>query len=86
MKKLTVIILITCLVICLINCVDGSNATRILNENGYTNVTITGYNFFACAKDDTLHTGFSATSPSGNKINGTVCSGLIFKNSTIRFQ
>jgi hypothetical protein len=59
---------------------------RILEENGYTNIQITGYNWAACGQDDTYHTGFVATAPSGRQVTGTVCAGVFFKNSTIRFE
>jgi hypothetical protein len=70
----------------LFGCTDNVNAKRILEENGYTNIQFTGYAFFACSKDDTYHTGFTAISPSGKFVSGTVCAGLFFKNSTIRFD
>ena len=67
-------------------CTDPSTAQRVLSQNGYTDIQIKGYNFFSCSKDDTVHTGFSAKSPNGTIVEGTVCSGLLFKNSTIRFE
>lgn len=67
-------------------CTDPQNATRILEENGYSDVQITGYNWAACSDDDTYHTGFTATAPGGRKVRGTVCAGVFFKNSTIRFE
>jgi len=67
-------------------CTNAPDATRILEENGYTSVQITGYNWLSCSKDDNVHTGFIAKSPNGRQVTGTVCSGLLFKNSTIRFE
>lgn len=67
-------------------CTDPSNATRILEDNGYSQVQITGYNWMACSKDDTYHTGFTAVAPGGRHVSGTVCAGVFFKNSTIRFE
>jgi hypothetical protein len=67
-------------------CTDAPNATRILTQQGYKDITITGWSPFSCAKDDDLHTGFSATSPGGYKVTGTVCSGYFFKASTIRLD
>lgn len=67
-------------------CTNAPDATRVLEENGYTNVQITGYNWLSCSKDDEVHTGFIAKSPNGRTITGTVCAGLLFKNSTIRFE
>jgi len=69
----------------LTGCTDKENATRILNLQGFENISITGYNIFSCGKDDFQHTGFIAYKD-GNKVEGTVCSGLIFKDSTIRFK
>lgn len=70
----------------LAGCTDGPNATRILVQQGYKDVTITGWRPFACSKDDDLHTGFEATSLGGYRVTGTVCSGYFFKASTIRLD
>ena len=67
-------------------CTDPQSATRILVANGYTNVETTGYNWFSCGSGDAYHTGFTAYSPNGTQVSGTVCAGLLFKNSTIRFE
>lgn len=67
-------------------CTDPQSATRILTSQGFTDVRMDGYNWFACSKDDTYHTGFTAKSVTGTMVSGTVCEGLIFKNSTVRFQ
>lgn len=76
------------LVLCgvLAACTDPGKATEILSENGYSNVYITGYRWFGCSDDDFYHTGFDATSATGKRVAGTVCSGLFFKGSTIRFD
>lgn len=70
----------------LVGCTDAENATRLLKAQGYTDIEITGYSAFGCSEDDTLHTGFRAKGVNGQVVVGTVCSGLFFKNSTIRFQ
>ncbi len=70
----------------ILNCTDAKTASRVLDENGYTEVEMTGYNFFACSREDFYHTGFIAVSSNGRSVEGTVCSGLLFKNSTIRFK
>lgn len=67
-------------------CTDEKHARKVLEDNGYTNIEFTGYKYFACAKDDSLHTGFTATSSNNRKIEGTVCSSIFFKNATIRFE
>lgn len=64
---------------------DMSSATKTLRQNGYTNVQTHGYGFFECSQNDKFATKFSATSPSGYYVTGTVCSGF-FKGSTIRFD
>lgn len=65
--------------------VDGPTATRVLTESGYKNVKITGYRWFA-GNGDWYHTGFSAESPTGTSVTGTVTGGLIFKGNTIRLD
>lgn len=82
MNKLVVLVLM----LSISACTRPENSTRILQEQGYTNIQITGYSWFACSKDDTTSTGFIATNPTGKRVTGTVCSGMIFKNSTIRFE
>lgn len=86
MKTYCGIIVLVLLMTLLLGCTDGDNTRRILAENGYTDIHLTGYKFFSCSKDDFYHTGFTATSPVGKRVSGTVCSGLFFKNSTIRFN
>lgn len=79
-------VLIAASAILLAACTDPQNATRVLADQGYTNIQITGYSAWACGKDDDYHTGFTATSPAGHPVKGTVCAGAWFKNSTIRFE
>ena len=66
-------------------CQSPDSAKRVLEENGYTHIEITGYRWFACDEKDTFSTGFRATNAAGKPISGVVCSGL-FKKSTIRFD
>jgi hypothetical protein len=80
----TFLVLIAALLIAA--CTQPDHATEVLAQQGYTNIQITGYDAFACSKDDTYHTGFRATSPTGAKVKGVVCAGLLFKGSTIRFD
>lgn len=79
------IVLVVCLFL-LSTCTDEQEAGRILTANGYTNIEYTGYAWMACDEKDTYATGFNAISPNGTPISGAVCSGLFFKNSTIRFR
>ncbi len=66
-------------------CSSSESAQRILAEQGYTNIHITGYTLFGCSEDDAYHTGFNAVSPNGTKVTGVVCSGIL-KSSTIRLN
>lgn len=66
-------------------CTDEYGAKEVLKKQGYNNIQITGYDMFSCSKDDFFSTGFIAEKD-GQKIEGTVCGGLLFKGSTIRFK
>lgn len=81
MKKLVLL-----LALVLTACTDPKGAVRALDDLGMTDVSTGGYAVFACSKDDFYHTSFVAKNPQGKIIKGTVCSGLVFKNSTVRFQ
>lgn len=81
MKKI-----ILCLTILLIvGCTNSADAQRTLDSAGYTDIHILGYSFFACSQDDFYHIRFTATNYQGKAVKGTVCSGLLFKDATIRF-
>ena len=80
MKHLSLLLTI----LTLIACTNEHEARRVLELDGFTDVKITGYKFWACSKDDFYHTGFSAIK-NKKDIDGVVCSGLLFKASTIRF-
>lgn len=73
------------LVLALTACTSQSDADSALKALGMTNIQYTGYSLFACSKDDTFHTGFTATNPQGQQVTGTVCSG-VFKGATVRFK
>jgi hypothetical protein len=66
-------------------CTSRVDAEKALTSEGMTNIKVTGYDFFACSKDDFYHTGFTAVNVLGKSVEGTVCSGLFFKGSTIRY-
>lgn len=79
MKKLVLAALFV-----LSGCTAPDEAARVLTSMGFTQVTVTGYNAFACSEDDVFHTGFTARSPTGQFVSGTVCSGWL-KGATVRF-
>mgnify|MGYP000977450805 CR=1 FL=1 len=64
-------------------CSSSDQATRALQAAGYKDINITGYSFFGCDEKDSFHTGFEATGPNGQRVDGVVCSGW-FKGATIR--
>lgn len=83
MKKLLTLIVAALL---LSGCTRPEGATRVLQGAGYKDVHITGYGWFACSDNDWYRTSFTATGPTGQPVSGCVCEGLLFKNSTIRFE
>lgn len=68
----------------LAGCTNAPSATRTLEKAGYTDVETTGYKVFGCGDDDDFHTGFRATNPRGERVEGVVCGGFL-KGDTIRF-
>ena len=66
-------------------CTAQNTAKRVLAQQGYSDVRITGYRLFMCAESDDFSTGFEATSPSGVRVTGAVCSGWL-KGATVRFD
>lgn len=83
--RLIVSVFLLMVLVCMFGCTNAKDANRALNAEGFTNIEVTGYNFLACSQDDFYHTGFIATNSQGNRIKGTVCSGIFFKNATIRY-
>jgi len=71
--------------LCLSGCTDAPTAERVLRQNGYTNIEITGYRYGVGGENDTYVTGFRAKSPSGQIVTGAVCNGFL-KGATIRFD
>jgi hypothetical protein len=84
MRHIFLILGILCL-LSLFGCTNESRAQKILDQEGYTEVSFTGYKPFACSEDDSTKTGFSATSQSGSIVTGVVCCGLM-KGCTIRYD
>jgi len=70
----------------LTSCTDPTNAQKALDDLSFKDIRLGGYAWFACSKDDFFHTSFTATNPQKKVVAGTVCSGLFFKNSTVRFN
>lgn len=77
-------ILLLCLVAMLSGCTDEPNTRRVLENDGFKNIQITGWRPFTCDEKDSFATGFIAEK-NGRTVTGCVCSG-IFKGHTIRFD
>ena len=65
-------------------CSNQDQSQRALVGAGYTDIHFTGYRFTGCSKDDTYSDGFEAKGPTGHKVTGVVCAGMLFKGATIR--
>lgn len=83
MKRLLVL---ATLALGLAGCTDGDGAKKALEQAGYTNVEVGGYDMWACGEDDTYATKFKAVGPTGIRVSGTVCAGMFFKSKTIRLD
>lgn len=79
-------ILILCLLVMTSSCTSRSDADRALDALGFTDIEVTGYRMFSCGDDYFYHTGFHAMNPQHKKVSGTVCSGFLFKNSSVKFD
>jgi hypothetical protein len=66
-------------------CTDPRGTARVLEQNGYTDVEITGWRPLAADKGDYFATGFRAKSVTGTEVTGTVTRGW-FKGNTIRLD
>lgn len=64
---------------------DEEGTRTLLKKNGYTDIAISGYEYFGCDKNEFFHTAFTAKNQNGVVIEGIVCKGFL-KNSTIRFK
>ena len=56
-------------------CTDNDEAKRVLTEQGYSNIALTGFELFDCSYDYFYRTGFTATAATGKSVEGAVCSG-----------
>lgn len=70
----------------LAGCSDPQGAERTLKGAGYSSIKTGGYSWFACGKNDSYSTAFTAKGPTGIEVSGAVCRGWLFKNSTIRTE
>jgi hypothetical protein len=88
MKIVLAIILASMVSIVLTGCSDAPKTISVLSSQGYTDIDVLGFTWrsaVACSEDDQFRTSFTATSPAGKLVSGTVCSGWL-KGATIRFD
>lgn len=69
-----------------VGCTQPETAQRVLTGSGYKDISMQGYDWFNCSKDDFYHDKFTATGSTGQKVSGVVCGGLLFKGATIRLD
>jgi len=62
---------------------NPASTSRVLADDGYTDVVITGRQYFGCDRDF-YRTTFTAKNSRGIKVHGVVCQGLISGAATIR--
>lgn len=69
--------------------VDEQKAITALENNGFTDVEILESHwlapqFFGCSKEDNVAFSYRATNYKNKRVNVTVCSSFLFKDSTVR--
>lgn len=69
MKKIIVLVLVA---IIFTACSNADGTKEFLQEQGYTEIETTRYDFWADGKDDWTTTGFKAVSPTGEHVRGAV--------------
>ena len=75
-------VLVACIFI--FGCTNESGAKNALDNEGYTQIQITGWSPFHCGDRDLTSTGFRAMNARGKPVSGVVCCGIL-KNCTIRW-
>ena len=67
-----------------VGCTSPDRTKETLTKAGYTDIEIGGYDLFSCGEDDDFATNFIANNPTGQRVSGTVCCGIL-KRCTIRY-
>lgn len=68
----------------MLSCTNESDSRRALESSGFSEITTTGWEPFACSDSDDFSTGFRAVNPQGKSVKGVVCCGIL-KGCTVRF-
>lgn len=66
-------------------CSDPEGVKRVLRQQGFTEVEVTGWRPFSASKGDMYSTGFRAKAPNGESVTGAVTSGF-WKGHTVRLD
>jgi hypothetical protein len=86
LKKRFFTLLLVLFGVSMIGCAPSNEkALSVLTGAGYTEVKLGGFPFFSCSEDDDFNVSFVGVGPSGVKVTGAVCCGLL-KNCTIRLD
>ena len=87
MKRISIVISIGVMLIFGMpwGCTAPKSTIRVLSQQVYTNIEITGWRPFMKSKDEFFSTGFKAQSVNGSFVTGAVTSGF-FKGNTIRLD
>jgi len=67
----------------MVACTSSQRSDEVLKKSGFHDIQIGGYGWFACG-EDLFKTKFTATNVNGEKVEGTVCCGIL-KSCTVRF-
>ena len=62
---------------------DPDTATRVLIDAGYKPIEVGGFSWFSGCLHFWYQTKFTAVSPGGTLVAGTVCSGILSKGAQI---
>ena len=65
---------------------DDNEAKRVAEDNGFSDVVITGRRLVGCGREDAYRVGFAATNSKGKHVTGVVCAGLFVKAYTVRLD
>lgn len=66
-------------------CSDPEGTERVLRQQGFTEVEVTGWRPLSASKGDVYSTGFRAKAPNGESVTGAVTSGF-WKGHTVRLD
>lgn len=64
--------------------IDPSRYYETLDASGFTDIRLTGFEWFRCGDNDSYVSGFTAKNPKGKPVSGVVCCGYS-KACTVRF-